>query len=169
MTLNLHLESQKDLETNWLNLTGCCLNCQNERHLLRLNRLPVIQGCLQQILRHPEEFGRLKKLPNRWIVLETPIELSVQVPPLSFYRMQLIHGVLNKLLDYSQWQMVKDSKDTSMRFSSLHLRIESVHNNNNNKPEMMSKSECKSIKCGIVNDPLNGGKPSTMNSKDYIE
>lgn len=138
------------------------IRIRQDRCQLHLQRNVIIQYLIPQVLQNPK-YGILKKVAGKYVYLNSLGMQQSERQDLTFYRSQLLHSVLQKLLQYSSWHVLENKTNCSNENTTLELNVSSV-------VTKCSKNTCKgvTIKTGLVTDPANNGKLCQISTQEYL-
>lgn len=122
------------------------VSIEKERCVLSFNRLEITKFLFQEILRGKTTFGRSIKVNKKRIQLLEVDKCDYEI--LNNYRVKLVHGCLEKIVQY-------------VDFQEEWVDFLKVSGNS-------SKIEGPSVKCGLVVEPKTK-KVCDMSSSEYIE
>lgn len=156
-------EKQKFVEASkqWL-FPILHLHIKQERCQLHLQRNAIIQYLIPQLMQNPK-YGVLKKATNKHVYLNALVEQQLEMQNLSFYRSQLLYNVLQRLLQYSSWNVLENKMDCRNQKDALELNVCSVITKCPN-----NTSNVITIKTGLVTDPSNNGKLCQLTTPEYL-
>ena len=160
-----HVEKEKqrlvEASKQWL-FPILHLHIKQERCQLHLQRNAIIQYLIPQLMQNPK-YGVLKKATNKHVYLNALAEQQLERQDLTFYRSQLLYNVLQRLLQYSSWNVLQNKTDCPNQKETIELNVCSV------------TAKCPNniyngvtIKTGLVTDPSNNGKLCQLTTQEYL-
>uniref|UniRef100_A0A1I8NLS6 DALR anticodon binding domain-containing protein n=1 Tax=Stomoxys calcitrans TaxID=35570 RepID=A0A1I8NLS6_STOCA len=157
-------ENRQDLlnEAKAWNFPVAKLEIEQERCHLHLQRSCIMKSLIQQVLCSTNMFGNMRKTQKRFVRLKPLQEYGLSYQDISFYRAQLVHQTLKRLLVLSQWPIVDDLADCHPVMDINVLSVASKVS------QEFAPDVSVTIKCGLVTDPLRKGRVCQLPTEEYL-